>query len=162
MTLAFLNTRLKLIVAITRVFIDRFGAAAIPSILESIPLLRHKHIVPSSSSTTVATTTIAQRGDQRPVGEDDELFSSEELLPGQDDDSRDVPYRTVDYFQRPGMINNHINYNKYNSIFMSATSLRHHRKNEEEFRASEYSSYNRRGRFFREFCSIIWKRFTTI
>lgn len=152
---------LTLIVTTTRIFIDRFGAAAVPSVMESIPSLRHRYIVPSSSSEVVFDTTTPvfqqQRGDQQPVDEDDELFSSEILLPGDEvDESREVPYRGGDYFQRPGMINNHINYNKYNSIFKSANSMRHQRQNGERLqtvehwqnsrRATSVSSYQRGGR----------------
>lgn len=135
------------------------AAAAVPSILESVPSFRHKHNIPHVSSTTTPTTTTmssVQRGDQQPVEEDD-LFSGE--IRSVDDQHSREGHHGGDFFQRPGMINNHINYNKYNSIFMNSNERRQQRHDEwtqqrmtttagysEE--RSEFAGYRQRGGSF--------------
>lgn len=150
---------LTLIVTTMRIHsLTASGPAAVPSIMESIPSLRHKYIVPSGSSESIifSTTPVIQRGDQQPVDVDDEQLFSGEVLSGEEDESREAPYRKGDYFQRPGMINNHINYNKYNSIFTSgASSMRHQRQNGGYWQnfgsMAAARSYQRGGRLFELF-----------
>ncbi|KAL1402621.1 hypothetical protein pipiens_019692, partial [Culex pipiens pipiens] len=55
-----------------------------------------------------------QRGDQEPAGDDLTSVEEEQQSYSLESDG-DESY--LDSFQRPGMINNHINYNQYNTIF---------------------------------------------
>lgn len=55
-----------------------------------------------------------QRGDQEPAGDDLTSVEEEQQSYSLESDG-DESY--LGSFQRPGMINNHINYNQYNTIF---------------------------------------------
>lgn len=77
---------------------------------------RHHHLshVVQTEPPPPQLSSPIQRGDQEPAGAD--LSSSEEEQHSYSLES-DGDESFLDSFQRPGMINNHINYNQYNTIF---------------------------------------------